>query len=427
GLTVPPSPTMTPEVNCVRTLEEVEAIERRYIAPLPIWLVAWVRLRTLIANLVVRVFRLLWFRKPAPLGSLRRVVVYAFGTLGDHLVALPALAALRKACPNAKITLLSSTGGIGPRVLDELLGDQRLVDAMVFVPDPPTRRRGFHVDYDPALEGLKGCDLFVNLSPFGNRGLTNAVFRELFIARHVRARSAVGFKVKGWAGTKNLKRVLHLFVGNEPRRCGEVLAELGLVPAEPGEAVPRFPEAKARLLGNLDALQGDGPLVVLNPGSKFQVQRWPVDRFALVAQQIQAEGRAKIVAVGTGGERAVCERALSGSHGLNLAGSTDLQELAELLRVAALCLTNDTGTMHLAAMVGCSTVALFTTRLSPRHWFPLGSRVAVLLAFTKDHYDYRDEGEAHDSLLAISTERVTKIAIETLQARTPSRPTDGAP
>lgn len=397
---------MTPEVHRVRTLEEIEAIERRYIVPVPPWFAAWVCLRTAFANLVVRAFRLLWFRKPAPLHKLQRIVVYAFGTLGDHLVAMAALAALRKACPNARITLLSSTGGIGPRVLNELLGDHSLVDEMIFVPDPPTRRRRFHVDYDKALEGLKGCDLFVNLSPFGNRGLANAVFRELFIAHHLRARCAAGFRVKGWAGAKNLKRVLHLFVGNEPRRCKEVLAELGLGPVPPEEAIPRFPEAKARLLGKLKALEGEGPLVVLNPGAKGEVKRWPADRFALVVRQIEAERSAKIVAVGTGEERAVCERALSGSHGLNLGGDSDLPELVELLRMAGLCITNDTGTMHLAAMVGCPTLALFTTRLSPRHWFPVGEGVVALMAYVKNYYDYRDTGGPHESLLQVTTSDV---------------------
>lgn len=405
---------MNPEVHCVGTLEEIEALERRYIAPLPRGLVAWVRLRTAFANLVVRAIRLFWFRKPAPLESLRRVVVYAFGTLGDHLVTLPALAALRKASPNAKVTLLSSTGGIGPRVLDELLGDHRLVDEMVFVPDPPTRRQGLHVDYAPALSALKGCDLFVNLSPFGNRGLANAVFRELFVARHLRAKSAVGFRVKGWAGAKNLKRVLHLFVGNEPRRCAEVLAESGLAPLPPEASIPAYPEARAPLLAKLSALKGEGPWVVLNPGAKFGVKCWPPVRFAFVARELERRHGARIVAVGTAEERQACAAALEGTSGLNLAGDSPLRELAELLRMAGLCLTNDTGTMHLAAMVGCPTVALFTTRLSPRHWFPLGPQVAALLAFLKDHYDYRDEGETHESLLAISVKDVVEAAYAAL-------------
>lgn len=412
----PLSSNMNPEVHCVRSMKDIEALEHRYIAPVPAWLVTWVRLRTAFANLVARALRLLWFRKPAPLGSLRHVVVYAFGTLGDHLVAMPALAALRRACPHARVTLLSSTGGIGPRVLGELLGDHRLVDDMVFVPDPPTRRRGFHVDYDAALDGLKGCDLFVNLSPFGNRGLANAVFRELFIARHVRARSAVGFNVKGWAGARNLKRVLHLFVGNEPRRCKEVLVELGLLPVPPDEAIPRFPEARTRLLEKLTGFQGNGPLVVLNPGAKHNAQWWPADRFASVACRLEGE-RPRILAVGTENEDGLCRVSLEGTNGLNLAGKTGLQELAELLRMAGLCITNDTGTMHLAAMVGCPTLALFTTRLSPRHWCPLGSNVVVLMSFVKDHYDYRDEGGAHESLLAISVEDVLQVAIKSLGGR----------
>jgi ADP-heptose:LPS heptosyltransferase len=392
---------MIPKVHCVTTLEQVEALERAAIRLVSPGLVARVRLRTALASAFVFFFRALWFRKPAPLTELKHVVVYTFGTLGDHLVALPAIAALRKACPVSRITLLSSTLGIGPMVLEDLLGDHRLVDAIVCVPDPPTRRRGLKVDYAHALTESRPCDLFVNLSPFGNNGLANAVFRELFIARHVGARSAVGFHVRGWADGKNLRKIQHLFVHNEPGRCGEVLSDLGLLPEPPETAIPCFPEARERIHQKLKSLGDEGPLVVFNPGAKFEVKCWPSDRFASLGQALQRETRARLTAVGTEEEKTIAMDSLKGTTGLNLAGETNLPELVELLRTASLCITNDTGTMHLSAMVGCPTVALFNTRVSPRHWFPLGERLVALMAFVKDHYDFRDEGGPHESLLAI--------------------------
>jgi ADP-heptose:LPS heptosyltransferase len=401
---------MIPKVHCVTTLGQAEALERAAIRPVSPWLVARVRLRTALANLCVRLFRALWFRKPAPLMELKHVVVYTFGTLGDHLVAMPALAALRKACPQARITLLSSTGGIGPRVLEDLLADHRLVDAIVCVPDPPTKRRGLKVDYAPALAALRPCDLFVNLSPFGNRGLANAVFRELFIARHVGARSAIGFRVRGWANRKNLRTIQRLFVHNEPGRCGEVLSDLGLLPESPEMAIPSFPEARERIRQRLKSLGGEGPLVVFNPGAKFEVKCWPSDRFASLGRVLQRETRARLIAVGTEEEKKIAMDSLQGTTGLNLAGETSLPELVEILRTGNLCITNDTGTMHLSVLVGCPTVALFTTRVSPRHWFPLGERLIALMSFVKDHYDFRDEGGPHESLLAIEVGDVTAAA-----------------
>jgi len=323
---------------------------------------------------------------------------------------MPAIAALRTACPIAKITLLSSTLGIGPRVLEDLLGDHRLVDAVVCLPDPPTRRRGLKVDYAPALNESRPCDLFVNLSPFGNNGLANAVFRELFIARYIGARSAVGFHVRGWADGKNLQKIQHIFVHNEPGRCGEVLSDLGLLPEPPETAIPCFPEARERIHQNLKSLGDEGPLVVFNPGAKFEVKCWPSDRFASLGRVLQRETRARLTAVGTEEEKKVAMNALQGTTGLNLAGETNLPELVELLRSANLCITNDTGTMHLSAMVGCPTVALFNTRVSPRHWFPLGKRLLALMAFVKDHYDFRDEGGPHESLLAIEVNDVMVAA-----------------
>jgi len=342
--------------------------------------------------------------------ELKHVVVYTFGTFGDHLVAIPALSSLRKACPQARITLLSNAYGIGPRVLEDLLDDRRLVDAIVYVPDPPTHRRGYKVHYAPALAELRPCDLFVNISPFGNRGLANAVFRELFIARHVGARSAVGFHVRGWANGKNLQKIQHLFVHNEPGRCREVLSDLGLHPEPPETAIPCFPEASEKIHQKIKSLGSEGPLVVFNPGAKLEVKCWPSDRFASLGRALQKEARVRLTAVGIEEEKNIAMASLQGTKGLNLAGETNLGELVELLRVSNLCVTNDTGTMHLSAMIGCPTVALFTTRISPRHWFPSGKCRVALMAFVKDHYDFRDEGGPHESLMAIEEADVMTAA-----------------
>jgi len=293
-------------------------------------------------------------------------------------MTVPAIASLRRACPDADITMLTATA---PGAVEDLFGDGTLVTRIVCVDGPLITRERTGLRYHPQLASPKGCDLFVNLHPSWGNGLPRGVMKKFLVAHHLRAESAVGFSVEGGAGPGRRHRVHGLFVSNDPRRPAGVLAGLGLRPVEPEDVFPSWPEARVSIEAKLKGLGGGGPLVVLNPGVWLQERRWPVERFAQVAQTLEERFGARVVAHGIGNESELCRLSLAGTLSLNLTGEVTLQELAELLRMAALCVTNDTGTMHLAAMVGCPTLALFTTRLSPKQWYPLGIHVVVLLDF----------------------------------------------
>ncbi|MGA9751478.1 MAG: glycosyltransferase family 9 protein [Acidobacteriota bacterium] len=398
---------MEPVIHCVGTLEEIEALEERAVRPAPPWVGAGVRLRNWLSNVLLGGLRKLWFREAGPLEKLSRVVVYIPDHLGDRLMAVPALASLREACPRAAIALLTATA---PGAVQELFGDHSLVDQIVCVDGPLATRGRMGLRYHPGLDCLKGCDLFVNLHPSWENGLPRGVLKKLLIARHIRARSAVGFKVEGGAGPKRRHRVRGLFVSNDPQRPAGVLAELGLRPVDPEDAFPLWPEARARVEAKLKDIAATGPLVVLNPGAWLQERRWPAARFAEVARVLERHLGARVVAHGTRDELQLCRSSLIGTLGLNLAGEVSLQELAGLLRMASLCITNDTGPMHYASLIGCPTLALMSTSITPHMCFPLGKNVRVLLAYLKDYYDGRWQGPPHESLLAIQVEDVVRAA-----------------
>ena len=81
----------------------------------------------------------------------------------------------------------------------------------------------------------------------------------------------------------------------------------------------------------------------------------------------------------------------SGDFAVDLSGQTTVQELIELLRMSEGCVTNDTGTMHLAAMIGIPTVAIFSTRISPTHWFPVGEKVVSIFSLNDCSFCYNDD------------------------------------
>jgi heptosyltransferase II len=104
---------------------------------------------------------------------------------------------------------------------------------------------------------------------------------------------------------------------------------------------------------------GDGPLVGLVPGSNAPARRWPAERFAELGGTLAARGH-RVVVMGSAGEAGITARVAQETAGaLDVGGRTDLQDLAALLSLCDLVVTNDTGSMHLAGAVGTATVSLW--------------------------------------------------------------------
>ena len=100
-------------------------------------------------------------------------------------------------------------------------------------------------------------------------------------------------------------------------------------------------------------------LAVLAPGTIWETKQWRSDGFADVARHFLHKGFA-VTLIGASRERAVCAEVATLAPGvINLAGETTLSELAALIRGAAICVTNDSGPMHLAVAVDRPVVSIF--------------------------------------------------------------------
>ena len=118
----------------------------------------------------------------------------------------------------------------------------------------------------------------------------------------------------------------------------------------------------------------------LCPGAEYgPAKRWLPERFAEVAQKIAERRHAQWVLFGTRKDAAIGNEIFKtlGDNCVNRIGQTTLDQLIDELRECRLLLTNDTGTMHLAALLGVPTVAIFGST-EPRLTGPLGNGHIVL-------------------------------------------------
>ena len=134
---------------------------------------------------------------------------------------------------------------------------------------------------------------------------------------------------------------------------------------------PTIPEwASMKIMGR----RNSGKVVFLAPGSTWDTKRWTPRGYAEVAHRLLGAGYS-VVLVGSPAERALCAEIEVAARSLasaragaanpggpqisNRAGETNLNELVQLLRTGEALITNDSGSMHAAAISGLPTVAIF--------------------------------------------------------------------
>lgn len=143
----------------------------------------------------------------------------------------------------------------------------------------------------------------------------------------------------------------------------------GLDPVESGFRLR--PPGREQAERARDLLSGVVPgrargLVVFQLGASEDRRRWPVEFFARLGKMVWSEMKLWPVLVGASGEKDLAARyADMGGPGADLAGETSLTDLAGVIGLSELLVTNDTGTMHLAAGLGKPIVAVFLATAQP--------------------------------------------------------------
>jgi lipopolysaccharide heptosyltransferase I len=135
---------------------------------------------------------------------------------------------------------------------------------------------------------------------------------------------------------------------------------LGLDGGPPDFSFPIPPAANTRIDALFDYYDiGKAKLVAIAPGTNWETKQWHSGGFAEAARHFLQDGFA-VWLIGSDRERPLCAAVAKLAPGaINLAGETSLSELAALISRTALCVTNDSGPMHLAVALGRSVVSVF--------------------------------------------------------------------
>jgi ADP-heptose:LPS heptosyltransferase len=283
-----------------------------------------------------------------------RILVIKLGALGDIVLALGPMAAIRRHHPDARITALTTAPYAA------LLSASPYVDEVWI----DTKPRFWHVGVWRALR----------------RRLRDAGFTRVYDLQ-TSDRSSFYFQLMGpeprpeWSGIATSCSHPHR---NPQRdrlhtldRQADQLRLAGIVSVPPPDL--------SWLKADIQHFALTAPYALLAPGGAETRprKRWPVERFAALASLLSAQSIQPVI-LGTAPEQALADVILKACPSArNLMNQTDLAQIATLARQARLAVGNDTGPMHLIAAAGCPSVVLFSEDSDPALCAPRG-RVSIL-------------------------------------------------
>ncbi len=182
--------------------------------------------------------------------------------------------------------------------------------------------------------------------------------------------------------------------------------------------------ARRRMLVMLHLLGIDpsAPWAAVHPGASAPSRRYPPERFAEAAGRLSRDHGLAVVFTGDAHERGLIEgvRAAMGAPSHSLAGQLGLADLAALIALAPVLVTNNTGPAHVAAAVGTPVVDLYALT-NPQHT-PWGVPSRVLFHDVPCKFCYKSvcPERHHDCLVRVPPEAVVRAALELLQERVAS-------
>ncbi len=322
----------------------------------------------------------------------QRILIVKFGALGDILMTTPLLTALRRSYPQAHLTWLVDSKNVQAVEAHPLLDEIMVWDGDYWSLMKSTRPRNW-IKNRFAFRRLSGL---IRLKSLLRRRFN------ILVSFHpeqdlMRAAAAADMSVGVFQSPRQEKRnyktcytraYASRYDGNTaidfPEHQTDTyllpLDALSLPPATDKRMVLGFTAEDAasadRLLGEQNVSPG---FAALAPLTTWRSKCWPEERWSALGDALAKEGK-QVVLIGSPTEREAIQRVASAmqSRAVTLAGLLSFREAAALTARAALCVSSDSGPMHVAAAVGTPYVSLFGPT-PPARYAPLEGTGRVLI------------------------------------------------
>lgn len=355
--------------------------------------------------------------------QVENVLCIRLDTIGDVLMTTPAIRALKESHPSRRITLLTSSAGAATASLVPELDEFIVYNAPWLKATAP--RTDSRPEYEMAsrLRRLQ-FDAAVIFTVYSQNPLPSAFMCYLadIPLRLAHCHENPYQLLTHWVKDPEPEK----FVRHEVRRQLDLVATVGCRTKDERMTMRVLESASCRVQDILQKLGVDKerPWVVIHPGATAPSRRYPPEGFAEVARRLVVDMGIQVIFTGTEPERELVEGIQTGmdvpSH--SLVGCLNLAELAALVAIAPVLISNNTGPVHIAAAVGTAVVDLYALT-NPQHT-PWGVPHRVLFHDVPCKYCYKSicpEGH-HHCLRLVTPESIVLAAWELLSDNSTLQP-----
>ena len=285
--------------------------------------------------------------------EIRKILIRSANWVGDTVMMIPSLVALKKTFPSAEITVLAK-----PWVIPLLENHPSVDRTMIFA-----KGSGFF----NSLKELARIVLWLRAERFDLAVLFQNAFEAALLAYIGKVKYRVGYTTdgRGFLLTHKVKRDQHVLL------IHQVEYFLSLIEAMDWHVKEREPiiyvndedDRSGSLMVSSMGIEDTSFIFGINPGAEYgSAKRWPEERFAVIGEWAVKRWDAKVVIFGSSSEAEIAAKLANLMHTanpVNLCGHTTLGQAMALIKRCNFFLTNDSGLMHIAAAFNIPLVGIF--------------------------------------------------------------------
>ncbi|MCM8760759.1 MAG: lipopolysaccharide heptosyltransferase II [Candidatus Omnitrophica bacterium] len=301
----------------------------------------------------------------------KRILIIRLDRIGDVLLSTPAIKAVRRAYPDSYIAVM-----VRPYARQIVEGNPNINEIIIY--DKEGREKDFlgNIEFIGNLR-KKRFDLAIILHPTQRAHLITAL-----AGIPVR----LGYDTKwGRLLTKRVPHKKQLGLKHEIDYTLDLVRYIGIEATDRSLYMPlnAGSEQKIEKIFKEYGIHNNDLVIAINPGASCPSKRWPAENFAAVTRSLISKYGVKTVILSGIGDKVFADKVafLLDNRCLNLAGKTDVADIASVLKRCRLFISNDSGPVHICCAVGTPVVAIFGRSdrgLSPERWGPLGDRDIIL-------------------------------------------------
>jgi len=350
---------------------------------------------------------------------IKRILITRTDRIGDVVLSLPAIKAVRQAFPDAYIAVM-----VQPRIDDILKGNPYINEVIVY--DKNKAHKGFFKNLG-FIKWLKGKKFNIVINLHSTKRVNLLCYLAGIPKRLGYARGKADFLL-----TDRVEDKKRLGEKHEAEYSLDILRHIGINPELSNPYIyvqDKDKKSAERILKTL-GIESLDSFAILHPGASCASKMWPLENFARLGDILAVDLGIKVMINLAPGQAYLGKKVsdMMKNKPIFFCDQTTLGELAALFKRASLVISNDSGPVHVAAGVNTPVVSIFGRNqkgLSPVRWRPLGDKAITI---------HKDVGcadcLAHDCkngflcLKAISPEEVFEKAKNLLEKCPHSEPPD---